>query len=281
MITSLAKKTFPRFFSQPAALCGVGLFLLLTVVLGAGPLISPYAYDELHLASKNLPPCATFWLGTDQLGRDLFVRLCYGARLSFAIAAATAFIDLFLGLMIGSLAGFASKGFEEGLMRLLDIFYSIPTLLGAILLSLVFGSGFLSIVIAVNLTGWITMARVVRSEISLLKELPFITAAQALGAKKLYLFFRHLLPNLWSSIFVTLTMTIPAAIFSEAFLSFLGLGIQAPLASWGTMAYEGLPALQYFPWRLLFPAACISLTMLSFYLMGRALSHEASAYRRL
>jgi len=260
-----------KFRTQPLGMYGIYLLCLLVILMGVGSYLSPFRYDEMHLASKNQPPSWHFWFGTDDLGRDIFVRTCYGARISFCIALATVCIDLTLGVLIGSLSGLASRKVDECLMRLLDILYSIPTLLSAILISLFLGSGLLSIIIAVNVISWITMARIVRGEILLLKEMNFVMAARSLGANSTYILFTHLLPNLWGAILVTLTMTIPSAVFSEAFLSFLGLGIQAPLASWGTMAYEGLPALQYYPWRLFFPAAFISMTMLSFYLIGEGL----------
>lgn len=250
---------------------GILILCFLILMMSVGPYISTYHYDQMHLAAKNHAPSWNFWFGTDDLGRDIFVRTCYGARISFCIAIATVCIDLFLGIFVGSLAGLANPKVDECVMRLLDILYSIPTLLTAILLSVFFGSGLLSIVIAVNVISWITMARIVRGQILLLKEMDFILAVRSLGANSSYILLKHLLPNTWGPIMVTLTMTIPSAIFSEAFLSFLGLGIQAPMASWGTMAYEGLPALQYYPWRLFFPAAFISLTMLSFYLIGEGL----------
>ena len=154
------------------------------------------------------------------------------------------------------------------MMRTGDIIYSIPYLLVVILLIVVMGSGLLTIIIALTFTGWIPMSRIVRGQVLQLKELDYVHAAQALGAGRFRILLHHLLPNALGSIITTLTFTIPTAIFSEAFLSFLGLGVQAPIASWGTMASDGLPALRYFPWRLFFPAFFISITMLSFNLVG-------------
>lgn len=160
---------------------------------------------------------------------------------------------------------------DEILMRFADILYSLPYLLIVILLTVVLGSGLFCLLIAITLTGWITMARIIRGQILLLKEMDYIIAAKTMGANTGRLLFVHLLPNAMGPILITLTLTIPSAIFSEAFLSFLGLGIQAPQASWGTMANEGLPALQFYPWRLFFPAFFISATLLAFHLIGEGL----------
>lgn len=268
-----------KFKEHKIGMFGIYILVFLALGMALGIYFSPFGYDEMYLISKNQAPSLRFWFGTDDLGRDIFTRVCYGARISLLIAGATAFIDLTLGVIIGSVAALSSRTIDEYLMRLLDIFYSIPTLLISILLSVVLGSGLISIVIAVNLVSWITMARIVRGQLLLLKEMDYVQASVSLGAKPLHIFLVHLLPSMWGSILVTLTMTIPAAIFSEAFLSFLGLGIQAPMASWGTMAYEGLPAFQYYPWRLFFPAAFISLTMLSFYLIGEGLKQTFNSHK--
>jgi oligopeptide transport system permease protein len=220
---------------------------------------------------KNLPPSLQFWFGTDELGRDLFTRIFWGARLSLFIGIAASFIDLVIGVVYGAVSAIFGGKVDEAMMRLCDILFSIPYLLVVILLMVIIGSGITTIIIALTMTGWIHMARMVRGQILQLKELDFVKAARACGASRFRLFWRHLIPNCMGPIIITVTLTIPAAIFAEAFLSFLGLGIQAPLASWGTMASDGLPAMRYYPWRLFFPAAFISLTMLSFNLLGDGL----------
>ena len=157
---------------------------------------------------------------------------------------------------------------EELMMRFADILYSLPYLLIVILLMVVMGPGIFTIIIAMTMTGWINMARIVRAQILQLKHIDFATAAHAIGASRTRVLIRHLIPNTIGTIITTMTLTIPAAIFTEAFLSFLGLGVQAPIASWGTMANDGLSALRYYPWRLFFPAAFISFTMLAFNVVG-------------
>lgn len=220
---------------------------------------------------KNQPPSSTYWFGTDELGRDLFTRCWWGARISLFVGISASLIDLIIGVMFGAFAGYVGGKTEEWMMRTADVLYAIPYLLVVILLMVIIGPGIFTIIIALTLTGWINMARIVRSQILQLKELDFVKAAIALGASRRRLLLCHLIPNAMGPIIVTVTLTIPSAIFAEAFLSFLGLGVQAPIASWGTMANDGLSALRYYPWRLFFPATFISLTMLSFNLLGDGL----------
>ena len=260
-----------RFWAHPLGRAGTALLLPILVMIFIGPTVSGYPYDALHLALKNEPPSAEFWFGTDDLGRDIFTRIWYGARISLTVGLLAALIDLAVGLLWGGISGLAGGRIDEALMRCADILHSLPYLLIVILLTVAMGSGLPSLLTAITLTGWITMARIVRGQMLQLKEMDYVIAAKALGASQARLLFRHLLPNAAGPILITLTLTVPSAIFAEAFLSFLGLGIQAPLASWGTMANEGLPALQFYPWRLFFPAFFISLTMLSFHLIGEGL----------
>ncbi|WP_068467344.1 ABC transporter permease [Candidatus Protochlamydia phocaeensis] len=260
-----------RFRQSRFGLCGLMLLAVIAILTLSGPFLSGYPYDATHLALKNQPPSSQFWFGTDDLGRDLFTRVWYGARISLCVGLCAAIMDLFIGLLWGGIAGFFGGKIDETMMRLADILYSLPYLLVVIMLTVVWGSGLFSIIAALALIGWITMARIVRGQVLLLKEMDYILAAKALGAGPFRLLFKHLLPNAMGPVVVTLTLTIPSAIFSEAFLSFLGLGIQAPMASWGTMASEGLPAMTFYPWRLFFPAFFISLTMLSFHLIGEGL----------
>jgi oligopeptide transport system permease protein len=267
-----AKPTSWRlFWRHPLALIGVALLIPILLMIFAGPHFSGHRYDALNLSEANQSPSSTFWFGTDDLGRDIFTRVWIGARISLSIGFLAALIDLAFGLLWGGISGLKGGKIDEFMMRIADIIYSIPYLLIVILFTVALGSGIFSLLVAITLTGWITMARIVRGQILLLKEMDFVMAAKSLGAGQPRILFFHLLPNAMGPILVTLTLTIPSAIFAEAFLSFLGLGVQAPLASWGTMANEGLPALQFYPWRLFFPALLISQTMLAFHLIGEGL----------
>jgi len=262
---------FKRFKANRLAMAGLWVLIVLLSLSVIAPFLTRYSYYETHLGLNNASPCKAFWFGTDELGRDLFTRIWWGARISLFVGITASCVDLVIGVLYGSIAGLCGGKVDELMMRVADILHSIPYLLVVILLMVVIGSGMKSIILALTITGWISMARMVRGQILQLGQLDFITAAKAVGASRRRILFRHLLPNALGPIIVTLTLTIPTAIFAEAFLSFLGLGVQAPIASWGAMANDGLPAVRYYPWRLFFPAGFISLTMLSFNLLGDGL----------
>lgn len=248
----------------------VTLSLLFAMAL-IGPLLTPYSYSDIHLDLKNTPPGALFWFGSDELGRDMFTRIWWGARISLFIGLTAATLDMIIGVLWGSIAAYAGGKTDEIMMRICDVLHAIPYLLVVILLTVIRGTGIVTILIAMTMTGWINMARICRSQILQLKTLDYITAARAIGASTPRIVLRHLIPNAMGPIIAAMTLTIPTAIFTEAFLSFLGLGIQAPAASWGVMLNDGLSAMRYYPWRLFFPAALLTLTMLSFNLLGNAL----------
>lgn len=275
------RKAWHFLVKNRSALFGLCLLSGLIIMAIIGPWLTPYTYFETHLPLKNQPPSWNFWFGTDELGRDLFTRTWWGARISLFVGFTTSFIDLVIGVLFGAIIGSCNRKKDELLMRLVDILHSIPYLLIVILLTVIIGTGITTVLIALTMTGWITMARIVRGQILQIKEFDFVKAAYAMGASKWRILWYHLIPNAIGPIIVTMTLTVPTAIFSEAFLSFLGLGIQAPIASWGTMASDGLPALRYYPWRLFFPAAFISLTMLSFHLLGDGLQDAFDPKTRL
>lgn len=251
----------------------VGLVILSILALFAlfSPIFSPYTYHGIQLADKNMPPCARHWFGTDALGRDLLTRLAYGARISIFVGITAAFIDMCIGVTYGAIAATSSKRVDEIMMRFADILYCLPYILVTVLLLVIFGAGLPTLILALTFTGWINMARIVRGEILQIKQRDYVLIAKAQGASFFRILFRHLIPGATGTILTTVTLTIPTAIFMEAFLSFLGLGIQAPIASWGTMASDGLSAMRYYPWRLFFPAGFICITMLAFNIVGDGL----------
>lgn len=255
-----------------SALYFLGLIILMAML---GPSLSGYSYDQMHLTVKNAPPSLTFWFGTDELGRDLFTRVWHGARISLLIGLIAALIDIAIGFAWGATAALAGGKVDETMMRIADILYAVPYLLIVILLMVFLGPGVFSILAALTVIGWITMARLIRAKIMHLKTQEFVVAASALGASSWHILKVHLIPNSLGTIIATLTLTIPSAIFAEAFLSFLGLGIQAPVASWGTLINDGLSALYYYPWRLFFPSLLTSLTLLAFNCLGEALRDAA------
>ncbi len=259
-----------RFLRNKLAL--VGFVTLFLIILGAifAPMISEFSYRQQN-GDYNVSPNGTYWFGTDDLGRDIFTRVWIGARISIFIGFAAAIIDLIIGVAWGAIAGLKGGRTDEIMMRIADILTAIPYLLVVIILLVVMQPGLFPMIIALSLTGWVNMARITRSEILKLKNQEYVLAARTLGAKNLHLIRKHLLPNALGAILVTMTLTIPNAIFTEAFLSYLGLGVPAPLASWGTMANDGYPALANAPWRLFFPALFISLTIFAFNSIGDGL----------
>ncbi len=265
------KDVLQRLRQNRPAIAGLYFLIALFFCSWLGPKISGYTYYENHLEQKNQPPSATFWFGSDELGRDIFTRIWYGGRISLFVGISAALIDLVVGVVYGGIAAYFGGKTDEILMRIADILFSLPYLIVVILLMCILGSGLLPIICALTIIGWITMARIVRAETLRLKEQDYVLAAKVLGASPQRILFRHIIPNAFGPILVTMTLTIPSAIFAEAFLSFLGLGVQIPMASWGTMANDGLPAMKYYPWRLFFPALFISSTMLSLNLLGDGL----------
>jgi oligopeptide transport system permease protein len=245
------------------------LFLFAFALLA--PLFSPYSYSDIHLELKNMAPSAAFWFGTDELGRDLFTRVSWGTRISLFVGITAASIDMAIGVLWGATAAYVGGKIEEAMMRICDVLHTIPYLLVVILLTVIRGPGMGTILIAMTLTGWINMARITRSQILQLKTQDFVAAAIGIGASPLRIITKHLIPNAIGPIIAAMTLTIPTAIFTEAFLSFLGLGIQAPAASLGVMLNDGTGALRYYPWRLFFPSSVIVLIMLSFNLLGNFL----------
>lgn len=277
---SLWQETWRRFCRRRPAFIGLWILAFITLFAIIGPFLSPYTYYGIELANKNLAPSLSHWFGTDDLGRDLFTRTWYGARISLTIGIAAATIDLVIGMLWGGTAALAGGRIDNIMMRIADILYALPYLMVVTLLILIFSPGLLSIILALTIIGWITMARIVRGQLMQLKQQEYILAARALGASFPRILLRHLLPNALGPIIVTLTLTIPSAIFVEAFLSFLGLGVQAPIASWGAMANDGLAAMRYYPWRLFFPAFFISITMLAFNLVGDGLRDALDPTKR-
>lgn len=261
-----------RFKANKVAMGSAYFLLLLVLTAVFGPYLSQYSYSDQNLMMANQLPSAQHWFGTDAHGRDLFVRVLYGARISLTVGLVASVINLVIGVLYGGISGYFGGKIDNIMMRAIDILYTIPMTLYVILLMVVFGKGGLgSILIALGLVYWIGMARIVRGQILSLKEQEYVMAAKTLGASDLRILIRHLIPNTMGPIIVTLTMSIPTAIFTEAFLSFIGLGVSAPMASWGVLANDALASLSIFPHLLFFPALAISVTMLAFNFLGDGL----------
>ncbi len=254
------------------AMAGLVFLAFLIIMAIIGPSLSPNSIEEQSIMNQNLPPSSEYWFGTDDLGRDVFARTWYGARVSLFVGIMAAMIDFFIGVIYGGIAGYKGGRTDNGMIRVIEVLYGLPYLLLVILLAVVMGPGLFTIIIALSVTGWIGMARIVRGQVLQIKNYEFVLASKTFGTKTRRIIRQNLLPNAMGPIIVQLTLTIPSAIFAEAFLSFLGLGIQAPHASWGGMLNDALGViLSGYWWRLFFPALFISLTMFAFNVVGDGL----------
>lgn len=272
---SVFKESIINILKNKMAVIGFVFIVLIFFLAMFGPHMVPYGHSEQVLEDANLAPSAEHWFGTDGLGRDMWVRTWLGARVSLAVGLAATAIDLILGVVIGGIAGYAAGRGKVGdridgfLMRLIEILYGIPYLLVVILLLVVMEPGLLTIIIALAATGWVGMARIIRGQVLQLSTQDYVQAAQKLGTSHWKIITRHLWPNTLNIIIVNLSFTIPTAIFSEAFLSFIGLGVQAPFASLGTMANDALNVIFSGEWwQLFFPGLIISITMFAFNVFG-------------
>ena len=258
---------------QKNKLAMLGLYTLVLIILFAvvGPWLSQVSYSDQNLLQANQPPSADHWFGTDNLGRDLFIRVLYGARISLSIGIVASLINLVIGVLYGGIAGFFGGRVDRIMMSIVDILYGIPILLYVILLMVVLKPGLTTIFIAIGIAYWLGMARIVRGQILSLKEQEYVLAARLVGASNWRILFHHLIPNSLGPIIITMTLAIPEAIFTEAFLSFIGLGVAAPMASWGVLSSEGVTSLRSYPFQLFFPAMAISITMMAFNFLGDGL----------
>lgn len=272
---SFWKDAFNRIKKSKVAV--VCLILLGLMIIGAVicPMISPFDYSTQNVAYANkgmmfVDPVSgnTHIFGTDSLGRDVFVRVWYGARVSLTVAFAVAIIDCLIGVIYGGISGYFGGVVDNIMMRIVEVISGIPYLIIVILLMTVLDRGIGTIIIAYSLTGWTGMARLVRGQVVSLGEQEFVIAAKSMGARPSRIIARHLVPNVLSVIIVNITLDIPNVIFTEAFLSMLGLGIAPPQSSWGIMANDGIRVFQSYPVQLVVPALFICITMLSFNLLG-------------
>ncbi len=255
----------------------LGVLGLLAVL---APWVAPYPYDATDPARLLQGPSWDHWLGTDRLGRDLLSRLLYGARLSLTVGIVTALGALLIGTVYGGVSGYLGGRIDQALMRVVDVLYALPDLLVIILLTVWLGRSLGSILLAMVLVSWVTVARIARGEVLAARERPFVEAARALGAGHGRILIRHILPNIWAPLLVTLTVRVPTAILLESTLSFLGLGIAPPFASWGTLANDGWTALRFYPHLILAPGAAIFLTVIAFNFLGDALRDALEPMRR-
>jgi len=269
--TTYGQNAWRRLQEHKVAMIGLYTIIFIIVIAIVGPWVSHLSYSDQNLMQSNQSPSTEHWFGTDSLGRDLFIRVLYGARISLAIGIVASLINLTIGVVYGGIAGFLGGRVDRIMMNIIDILYGIPMLLYVILLMVVLKPGLTNIFIALGIAYWLGMARIVRGQILSLKEQEYVLAARTMGASPWRILFRHLIPNSMGPIIITMTLAIPEAIFTEAFLSFIGLGVSAPMASWGVLSSEGVTSLRSYPFQLFFPGMAISITMLAFIFLGDGL----------
>jgi oligopeptide transport system permease protein len=276
--TSYWRDAMHRLSKNKAAMVCLILIILIILLAIFVPIFSHYSISEQHYDSVNKgigfrDPTKGYIhiFGTDKLGRDIFTRIWSGARISLFISFTAVFVNVIIGLIYGGISGYLGGAVDNVMMRIIEIINGIPYLMIVILLMMVMEPGVMTMVVAYAAVGWTQMARLVRGQIMSLKQQDYIVAAKVMGARPNRIIFKHLIPNTLSVVIVNITLAIPSAIFTEAFLSYIGLGVQVPIASWGTLANDGSKIFQSYPSQLIIPAVCISLTMLSFNLLGDGL----------
>ncbi len=261
-----------RLKKNKVAMLGLTIIIFYIIMAIIGPYMTSADYRMTNSAIADQLPSKEHWFGTDSLGRDLWARVWLGARVSLTIGFAVTLLNQFIGIIIGGISGYFGGKLDMIIMRIIDVLYGIPPLIVAILVILVRGeSGIASLIIAMIITGWIGSARFVRGQVLQLKNQEFVLAAKVLGASSMRIILRHLIPNMMGLLITNITMAIPGAIFSEAFLSYIGIGIQPPDTSWGQLAREGAQVFMAYPWEIFLPSFFISTTMLSLNLLGDGL----------
>ena len=261
-----------RFRSNKMAILGLILLILVVCLLFAGPMLSGKDYQFIDTAVKNQGPSSEYWFGTDDMGRDLFTRVCVGGRVSIYIGLACTCVMFVVGSLVGALAGLKGGWVDDLIMRFCELIGNLPYLIIVVILSMVMGRSMFSLVFAMSLTSWVGTTRMVRGQILQIREMDYVQAAKALGADTKRIILKHLLPNTLGIIMVDVTMSVPGFIFSESFLSYIGLGIRPPETSWGALASAGQQQLMFYPHQLFFPCLLIVITILSFHLIGDGLS---------
>jgi oligopeptide transport system permease protein len=279
---SLWHDAWLRLRKNKLAVFGMIALVVITLACVFGPMISPYSYEEMNWEDVSQPPSARHWLGTDDSGRDMLVRQLIGGRISLAVGLCATFVALIIGVTYGAISGYFGGKLDAFMMRVVDIMYSLPFTIFVILLTVFtrtifteyqLGPAFdiLILFAAIGTVEWLTMARIVRGQVMSIKKMEYIEAARSLGYGAPRIIFRHILPNTLGPIIVYTTLTIPAVMLLEAFLSYLGLGVQAPMISWGSLIQDGQTKMEEYPWLLLFPAGLFSLTLFSLNFLGDGL----------
>nr|WP_324258883.1 ABC transporter permease [Cellvibrio fontiphilus] len=268
---SLTQDAIARLKKNKMAMLGLFVLLFMVVIAILTPWIAPYSYEEQNLDLGASPPSAAHWLGTDTLGRDQLTRIMYGSRISLMVGFIATAVALTIGVLWGAIAGFVGGRVDAVMMRIVDALYALPFTIFIILLTVIFGSSMLLLFLAIGAVEWLTMARIVRGQVLTIKRQEFVEAAISMGLSPWRIITRHLIPNVLGPVIVYTTLTIPSVILLESFLSFLGLGIQPPASSWGSLISGGVETMEEYPWLLLFPGLVLTITLFSLNFLGDGL----------
>jgi oligopeptide transport system permease protein len=269
--TSLWQDAWRRLRKNRMALFGLVLLSAFVLIALATPWIAPNAYDAQDLDLGATPPSAQHWLGTDIFGRDLMTQIMFGGRVSLTVGFVATTVALLIGVTWGAIAGYVGGKVDAVMMRLVDILYALPFMIFIVLLMVVFGRNMLLLFLAIGAVEWLTMARIMRSQVQSLRQQEFVEAAISIGLSPAAIIRRHMIPNALGPIIVYTTLTIPSVMLLEAFLSFLGLGIQPPQTSWGLLISYGAETMEEFPWLLIFPGLALTVTLFSLNFLGDGL----------
>jgi oligopeptide transport system permease protein len=268
---SLWQDALSRLMKNHLAVFGLSVVIFLMLIALFADVIAPFSYEEQDLALGASPPSSEHWLGTDTLGRDLFTRILYGSRVSLMVGFLATFVALTIGVIWGTVSGYFGGRTDMVMMRIVDILYALPFTIFIILLMVVFGRNIYLLFFAIGAVEWLTMARIVRSQVMSIRNQEYIDAVISMGLPKWRIITRHILPNILGPVIVYTTLTIPGVILLESFLSFLGLGIQPPMSSWGSLISNGVETMEEYPWLLIFPALTLSVTLFSLNFLGDGL----------
>lgn len=265
------RRAWQRLIRSRVTVAAMIFMVVLVAACVLGPFVSPYDQSQQDLDLKAVGPTASHWLGTDTLGRDLMTRILFGGRISLLVGILATAVASFIGVGYGLVAGLAGRRVDALMMRIVDVLYAFPFITFVIILVVVFGREFWLIFVAIGAVEWLTMARVVRGQVLALKNLEFVLAARASGAGFWHILFKHMLPNVMGPVIIYSSLTVPGVMLLEATLSFLGLGIQPPDASWGVLIGEGAGSMETYPWMLIGPGVFFSATLLALNVIGDAL----------
>ena len=268
---SLGRDAWEQLCANRMARIGGGLFIGITLLCLIGPFFVPHSHETTQLAYGAQAPSSTHWFGTDELGRDILVRTLIGGRISIGVGFAATMVALLIGVVYGMIAGYYGGRVEAAMMRFVDTLYALPFTIIVILLTVLLGRSILLIFLAIGAVEWLTMARIVRGQTKAIRKQTFVDAAIVCGAPTRRILGRHILPNLLGPVIVFTTLTVPAVILLESVISFLGLGVQPPMSSWGILINEGAVKLDIYPWMLIFPALFFSLTIFALNFVGDGL----------